>query len=61
MTNTLLHFQEIIYTYPGQDNPIFVGLNLSIVKNKKTAIIGQNGSGKSTLFLLADGLHKVQK
>jgi cobalt/nickel transport system ATP-binding protein len=61
MINTLLHFQEIIYTYSGQDNPIFRGLNLSIVQNKKTAIIGQNGSGKSTLFLLADGLHKVQK
>ena len=61
MTHTLIQLKDIVYTYPGQNTPLFRGLNLRITQSKKTAIIGQNGSGKSSLFLLIDGLHKIQQ
>lgn len=61
MPEFLLTFDEVYYTYPGTNQPSLQGLSLSIPEGKKSALIGQNGSGKTTLFLLANGLHKIQK
>jgi len=61
MSEILLKFAQVDYTYPGASQPSLHGLTLNIPKHKKTALIGQNGSGKTTLFLLANGLDKPQK
>jgi cobalt/nickel transport system ATP-binding protein len=56
MSEYLLEFQDIYYSYPMATAPTLQGLSLRLPKSKKTALIGQNGCGKSTLFLIADGL-----
>jgi len=60
MSQCLIEFVDIHYTYPGSSQPALNGLNLCIPARKKTALIGQNGCGKTTLFLLANGLVKPQ-
>ncbi len=61
MSEYILEFLDIHYTYPGSFQPALNGLNLRIPARKKTALIGQNGCGKTTLFLLANGLFKPQR
>ena len=40
----------------GEPHKIFEGLNLSIKKGEKVALIGSNGAGKSTLMKMMTGL-----
>jgi cobalt/nickel transport system ATP-binding protein len=61
MSEYLLEFQDIYYSYPMATAPTLQGLSLRLPKYKKTALIGQNGCGKSTLFLIADGLAKPDR
>ncbi|MBA3922062.1 MAG: ABC transporter ATP-binding protein [Nostocaceae cyanobacterium] len=61
MSQCLIEFIDIHYTYPGSSQPALNGLNLCIPAHTKTALIGQNGCGKTTLFLLANGLFKPQR
>ncbi len=56
MSEYLLEFKDIYYSYPMAKDPTLKGLSFRLPKHKKTAIIGQNGCGKSTMFLIADGL-----
>lgn len=56
MSEYLLEFQDVYYSYPMATAPTLQGLSLQLPKQQKTALIGQNGCGKSTLFLIADGL-----
>ena len=56
MSEYLLEFRDIYYSYPLATAPTLQGLSLRLPKHKKTALIGENGCGKSTLFLIADGL-----
>lgn len=44
----------------GEDRRIFRGLNLSIHKGEKVALIGSNGAGKSTMMRLMVGLLKPE-
>jgi len=48
--------ENIRFNYPGRGS-VFDGVNLTIRKNEKVAIIGPSGSGKSTLLDLLIGLH----
>jgi cobalt/nickel transport system ATP-binding protein len=61
MSEYLLEFKDVYYSYPMANSPTLKGLNLRLPKHKKTAIIGQNGCGKSTMFLIADGLAKPDR
>ncbi|MDJ0575438.1 MAG: ABC transporter ATP-binding protein [Xenococcaceae cyanobacterium MO_234.B1] len=61
MSQWLLEFEDIYYTYPGTTQPALNLLTLRIRKGKRCAVIGQNGCGKTTLFLLANGLYKPQQ
>ncbi len=45
-------FQNVSFTYPGQDKPVFHDLNLHIKPGQHVAIVGENGAGKSTLIKL---------
>jgi cobalt/nickel transport system ATP-binding protein len=56
MSEYLLEFRDIYYSYPMAETPTLQGLSFRLPKRQKTALIGQNGCGKSTMFLIADGL-----
>ena len=43
-----LTFEEVVYSYPGQDVPALNGLTLTIPKGKVVALVGLSGSGKTT-------------
>ncbi|OKH23524.1 cobalt ABC transporter ATP-binding protein [Hydrococcus rivularis NIES-593] len=61
MSQWLLEFEDVYYTYPGMTQPAIASLTLRIPQGKRCAVIGQNGCGKTTLFLLANGLYKPQQ
>ena len=61
MSEYLLEFRDIYYSYPLATAPTLQGLSFGLPKHKKTAIIGENGCGKSTMFLIADGLCKPDR
>lgn len=50
-------FQDISFSH-SNSVAVFKDLNLRILKNKVTAIVGKSGSGKSTLVDLLCGLYK---
>ncbi|GAB4031891.1 peptidase domain-containing ABC transporter [Spirosoma gilvum] len=48
-----LLLKNIAFQYPGAGNePVLIGIDLSILKGKTTAIVGMSGSGKTTLLKL---------
>lgn len=53
--------EDVCYSYPGSETPVFENLNLTIRKGEKLAVVGANGSGKSTLIKLICGIYKPQK
>ena len=52
----ILKCEEISFKYPGSHKNTLEDINLEIVNNSLTAIIGPSGSGKSTLIDLMLGL-----
>jgi cobalt/nickel transport system ATP-binding protein len=61
MSEYLLEFRDIHYSYPMATAPTLQGLSFRLPRHKKTALIGKNGCGKSTMFLIADGLCKPDR
>ncbi len=45
----VIEFENVHYTYPGDDRESLCGIDLRIEKGSFVAILGHNGSGKSTL------------
>lgn len=56
MSEYLLEFNDVYYSYPMAETPAINGLSFRLPTGKNTALIGENGCGKSTMFLMADGL-----
>jgi ATPase subunit of ABC transporter with duplicated ATPase domains len=55
---TAVTVQNLTFTYPGTDTPIFKNLNFTVEAGDRIAIIGPNGIGKTTLMrVLAGELH----
>lgn len=53
--------ENVSFTYPGSEKPIFKHLNLTIPAGEKLALVGMNGSGKTTLIKLICGLYQPQE
>lgn len=47
-----IRFNDVGFRYPGGDQDILCGLNLTIPAGSSTAIVGVNGAGKTTLMKL---------
>jgi len=55
MTDALLMFKGVSFTYPGGEREVSRGIDLAVVSGSVTAILGPNGAGKTTLLNLALG------
>ena len=52
-----IRFEGVWFTYPGRDEPVFAGLDLTIRAGSSMAIVGVNGAGKTTLVKLLARLY----
>ncbi|HEY8456963.1 MAG TPA: ATP-binding cassette domain-containing protein [Actinopolymorphaceae bacterium] len=53
-------FEGVRFSYPGRDQPVYDGLDLTIEAGRSLAIVGLNGAGKTTLIKLLTGLTRPQ-
>lgn len=51
-----IEFQNLSFSYPGQDQDAVSGLTLTVREGESVALIGPSGFGKSTLLYLLAGL-----
>ena len=47
-----VHFDDVSFTYPGQENNALKNINFHVEKGQKVALMGPSGSGKTTIFQL---------
>jgi ABC-type multidrug transport system fused ATPase/permease subunit len=52
-----LRFEQVNFTYPGNDRPALQNVSLHLKPGEKLAIVGENGSGKTTLIKLLTRLY----
>jgi ATP-binding cassette subfamily C protein CydCD len=50
-----ISFENVSYTYPGEDTPALADVNLTIYAGQHIALMGRTGAGKSTLINLLLG------
>ena len=58
MTNPAVNISNLSFQYPGNTEPSFTGMNLTIAKGERFGLFGPNGAGKTTLMNLMTGLLK---
>jgi len=56
-----VQFNNVSFTYPGQENPALSEVSFKINEGEKVALLGPIGSGKSTINKLVLGLFKPQE
>jgi ABC-type multidrug transport system fused ATPase/permease subunit len=52
-----LRFEQVSFTYPGNETPSLRDISLHLRPGEKLAIVGENGSGKTTLIKLLTRLY----
>ncbi|ASU85336.1 ABC transporter ATP-binding protein [Nocardiopsis gilva YIM 90087] len=57
----VLSTRELVFSYPGTDEPALRGVDIEIRRGEVVALVGENGSGKSTLARLLSGLYTPQR
>ena len=55
-----IKFENVTFAY-GNRRPLFKNFNLTLEKNKTTAIVGESGCGKTTLFALIQLLYPIKE
>lgn len=58
-SNTIIDIRDFFFTYPGAKEPSLKNINLTIERNKITALIGPSGCGKSTLLRAMNRIHDL--
>lgn len=56
-----IRLDEVVYRYPGKEQPAVNGVSLSLRRGEILAVVGENGSGKSSLTKLITGLLLADK
>lgn len=51
-----IRLENVSFSYPQSDKKILDGINLTVKKGEKVAVVGLNGAGKTTLVKLMTGL-----
>ena len=54
-----MELDDVVFEYPGGEEPVLHGVSFSVVPGDTTAIIGGTGSGKTTLLNLIPRLFDV--
>jgi ABC-type multidrug transport system fused ATPase/permease subunit len=52
-----IRFEQVSFTYPGNDQPALTNISFHLRPGEKLAIVGKNGSGKTTLIKLLARLY----
>ena len=60
MSEPLIAVNNLSFTYPGADRPVFQDFNFQLLPGKHLGLVGPNGSGKTTLLHLIMGLLRPQ-
>lgn len=47
-----IEFRNVSFSYPGSENKVLDGVNLTVEKGERISLVGQNGAGKTTLVKL---------
>ena len=55
----VMEVKDLLFTYPGASEPTLKKNNLTLYKNKITALIGPSGCGKSTLLRAMNRIHDL--
>ncbi|MGG4166476.1 ABC transporter ATP-binding protein [Rossellomorea vietnamensis] len=55
-----IEVKNLTFTYPGLNHETLKGIDLTIKRDKKIAIIGSNGAGKTTLIKCLLGLYSTK-
>ncbi|MHC4122439.1 MAG: ABC transporter transmembrane domain-containing protein [Planctomycetota bacterium] len=54
-----IEFKDVVFTYPGSNEPVLKGINLTVEAGHNVAVVGPNGSGKTTLVNLLPRFYDV--
>lgn len=56
MTDPIIRFDNVTYSYPAAEEPALRDIDLSIMPGEYVAILGLNGAGKTTFGLCVNGV-----